>query len=241
MYNEKELIWVSALGAISVFGPCLDVAQFDDISAVLSNNVEFSESMLKKYGTNSDVINKRKTIILEFLGIEHYSIDHSKEKFLNHVFYLLDRDNKDLLSFNSDFYILIKQSESDFRAMVKAKGVFKRAYLEAMKNYSMVIGRNSYYAYNIANAISLLRIAWYLNVINNDTYVKFIMEISRVVKKNFVSYYDYGSQVVAVQDILSKHPDAKDKDFYRLINEDQLAHVMYGLWAHIPWMGRTTV
>ena len=239
MYNEKELIWISALGAISVFGPCIDLAQFDVIHSVLNNKTAFSEPMLKQCTNNKDIIQKRINVILEFYHIDYNALDYKKTSFLNHVYYLLDRNNKQLLSFNSNLYILLKQSESELKVMIKSKGLSNKSYLESIKNYSMVLGRNSYYAYNISNAISLLRIAWYLNVIDNKTYIDNILDISRVVKRNFVSYYDFGAQVVAVQDIMSKHPENKQKSFYRLINENQLPHVMYRLWEYIPWMGRT--
>lgn len=234
--ENKKLLWVMGLGAVSLLGCHLDAPLIDEYKKCISPYER--ETCPSLYPYTKDFKGKEKVLksrIDEFLKV--FTPNPSGYVLRYIIRQLMDREHSDSIQFNADMLEFIAL-ESSGKCYADVKGKEYETYGEHLGSYASEWDRNAFYAFNLANAISLSRIAGYLDMLTFNEVKDLLMEIGRNVEECFSSYHEFGNHVAYVTDIVRHSPHFKKRgSMSSVIPKNQLEYASYGVWAHIPWMG----
>lgn len=119
----------------------------------------------------------------------------------------------------------------------KRKDIDKSAYKKLIYRFRFFWKNNSFYAYQLANAITLTRWAGIIEVFTRAEVLKILDEIGDLILANYPSYEVFGRNAMLSHEIIKEKPEFKEIRRGVRTEEVKMEIVYHGFWSQIGWGG----
>lgn len=219
-----------SLASVSLMGPYLDEMLFSKYKEIQVKDEAFIKSAI--FVTDNDASDDLKQFANR---AAKYFIKNESAYAYGHVINdLLRRNHLNALKVNRDMLNCI-QVESEYESIPDP---LEEEYSKTLKQYKYFWNRNSYYAFNLANAVALLRIGGMKGFFSSDYIEEKLLEIADIVESNYSDYESFGLHVTMTTHLLKILSDDLSK--YPLkcfLDNDYLWMSTECIWKFIPWTG----
>lgn len=228
-FTAKELIWTLSLSVVSYFGSydgALLSSYYNDEKYVTAEDIE--DTVLCGFYKSDKLPVKRKDVFLEKkMETNKYTSFHEIMSIVTNP-----RSQK-ILAVNREWMNVFLSEQVNSKQLSRNE---KKRWA-FMNSYAMNWTKDTYYAYNLANAIAFCRIAYFEDIISKQEVLRYLQRISMLVKHNFSSYDDFGKKAMFAYTYDYLTIDTKKDNSWNRYSKHRLSHGVYGMWDKIPWGG----
>lgn len=227
--TTQYMKWVISLGAISYLG--LYTTQFMDVQDI--NNLDnHLERLVQGVPVSKTKLFEKRVDIF----YQDRMLKKNRMSLMNRLNTLLKPDSEEIQIVNEVWMNeMLNESKIDKKTPRKEK-----EYKEYLKQNSSFWSRDAYYAYNLANAVSLLQVSYNRQQINHKTFVDYLNRIGQIVEHDFENYYDFGKKAALAYGYDHYRIQRYEKVKNHYYDSDRLSYGVYKFWKNIPWAGGMT-
>ncbi|QOR34969.1 DUF1266 domain-containing protein [Clostridium sp. 'deep sea'] len=235
--NNKTQLWALYLGSLSAFGPKFDMMTIKKHKGFWKkiNNASFKLPKAIICGVPEDNIEK----LNEFTKNSVYEYVLNFNKVTDKLSLLYKVNN---LVYNPPQHLVKKIQQYKIMNYDKREQLIKdtddknvKEYLSLMFANLDSIPKNNVYAYYLANAITLCRLAAVLNIISIDETLQNVNEIAKIA---FSKYNNYEEFALAARIGYSMHKtemSLKNEYYSFYVNTNIIIDLKCLVWNHIKW------
>lgn len=231
----KETLWSMSLSAVSYIGPVLkylDKKTYNDLITLKSSSIP-SDLLF-----GCDEKTKKAAFKRIDMMTNHLFPCHSRYDYYRIIQSLKKSDNEMIIQFNQFLLQAEMITKEGLSSLNKDKS--QRNYatvLETCRRYRPLASPKSFYAYSLANAVALTRIAGFKGFLNDKEVIKELEDISLMVKEHFSSYFEFGQQATIAYNIHLKSMASYNYSHKLHSDRFRLSHAIYRDWKYLSWAG----
>ncbi|MCT4662192.1 MAG: DUF1266 domain-containing protein [Tissierellales bacterium] len=233
--DYKKILWVSSLTAVSAVREVLDSKLEYNYAKLVTKEIEYNDELFW-----NTICPKRKSLA----GNQKASIDyfamrflskHERVQYINAVSKLKKSKSSvgDIL--NEDFFNMVSMSPETLEK--KRKDIDRSAYKKLVYRFRFFWKNNSFYAYQLANAIVLTRWAGIIEVFTRAEVLKILDEIGDLILANYPSYEVFGMNATMSHELIRENPEIGNLVNGFSVEFINLEIIYHTLWSHIEWGG----